>query len=380
MTATQKVKNYILKNPNLDNATLAAGCDSTSAFVSKLKAELRADGKLARRTDNWRRKKVEHPGLEKECETVGIPVDSVGNYWYKGKHFSIHAKTKAISFFDLQDEIIGNMKKHAPKYPKLKFRKEKNGHLLVIDPADVHLNKLASSFETGEDYNFDIAAKRILEGVEGILNKASGVAPISRILFISGNDKLHTDNTKSTTTSGTFQDTHLMWYDAYRMAVELERKVLELILQAAPVHYQFDPSNHDFQTGFFMAQTVAAWFSRCEGMTFDVTMAHRKYHRFYNNLIASTHGDGAKEQDLPLLMAHEAAKEWSECKHRYVYTHHIHHKKSKDYMSVCVESLRSPSGTDSWHHRNGYQHSPKAVEGYLHHPDFGQVARITHLF
>ena len=62
------------------------------------------------------------------------------------------------------------------------------------------------------------------------------------------------------------------------------------------------------------------------------------------------------------------------------YIHHIHHKKSKDYMSVCVEALRSPSGTDSWHHRNGYQHSPKAIEGFLHHAEHGQVARFNHLF
>jgi hypothetical protein len=49
-------------------------------------------------------------------------------------------------------------------------------------------------------------------------------------------------------------------------------------------------------------------------------------------------------------------------------------------MSVCVETLRSPSGADSWHHRNGYQHAPKAIEGFIHHPEHGQVARLTHLF
>jgi hypothetical protein len=27
-------------------------------------------------------------------------------------------------------------------------------------------------------------------------------------------------------------------------------------------------------------------------------------------------------------------------KHRYVYTHHVHHKTSKDYQGVTVESLK----------------------------------------
>jgi hypothetical protein len=49
-------------------------------------------------------------------------------------------------------------------------------------------------------------------------------------------------------------------------------------------------------------------------------------------------------------------------------------------MSVNVETLRSPSGTDSWHHKAGYQHSPKAIEGFIHSKKDGQVARITHLF
>ena len=49
---------------------------------------------------------------------------------------------------------------------------------------------------------------------------------------------------------------------------------------------------------------------------------------------------GEKNQDLPLLMATEFHMEWAETKHRYVFTHHVHHKFSKDYIGLCVESLR----------------------------------------
>ena len=120
-------------------------------------------------------------------------------------------------------------------------------------------------------------------------------------------------------------------------------------------------------------------FNTVLNITFDTSMHHRKYFRYYNNLIGSTHGDGAKNNDLPLLMAHEA-KEWSECKHRYIYTHHIHHKQSKDIMSVTIESMRSPSGADSWHMRNGYMHAPKAIECFLHDKQHGQIAKFIHLF
>ena len=115
-------------------------------------------------------------------------------------------------------------------------------------------------------------------------------------------------------------------------------------------------------------------------ITFDVSIKHRKYYQYGKNLIGSTHGDGAKIDSLASLMAHETPKMWSDTKHRYFYTHHLHHKTGKDLIGCTVEALRSPSGTDSWHHRNGYTGSPKAIEGFLHHKEYGQIARLTHLF
>ena len=54
---------------------------------------------------------------------------------------------------------------------------------------------------------------------------------------------------------------------------------------------------------------------------------------------------------------------------------------TKDYHGITVESLRSPSGSDSWHHRKGYGVGGiKAVEGFIHSKDHGQVARLTHIF
>lgn len=326
-----------------------------------------------------RQKRLEkHEALKKEAEEIGIPVEDIKHYWHKGKHFSIFAKNKEISFEDLKNEIIESVKKHSPKYPKIIYPKYKDAHLFVISPADVHLNKLCSAFETGDEYTIEIAVNRVKEGIVSLLSKVKPYN-IDKILLIMGNDILHTDNAKSTTTSGTFQDTQIMWYDAFMIAKKLLIDIIETLLTVAPLQVQYNASNHDYMTGFLLAQTIEAWFSKTKDISFSVGMEHRKYFVYGKNLIGTTHGDGAKETDLALLMAHEN-KSWNECKHKYFYIHHIHHKKSKDYMSVCVEALRSPSGTDSWHHRNGYAHAPKAIEGFLHHKEFGQVARFTHLF
>jgi hypothetical protein len=319
-----------------------------------------------------------HPALQQECEDVGLPVDDVNYYWYKGKNFSINVKNKTVDLWELKEEMIADMKQYSPKYPKIKYPKNKEGHLLVIDPADVHIGKLCKAFETGDEYNHKIAIERVMSGVEGVVEKSRGYE-VDKILLILGNDILHTDTPRNTTTSGTPQDTEMMWYDAFRTARQLYIDLVEYLMQIAPVHIQYDPSNHDYITGFFLMQSIEAWFHNSKDITFNISISHRKYFQYGLNAIGTTHGDGAKETDLALLMAHEC-NFWNDTKYRYFYTHHIHHKKSKDYMSVTVESLRSPSGTDSWHHKNGYSHSPKAIEGYLHSKTMGQICRFTHYF
>lgn len=327
----------------------------------------------------------QYRGVKAAAEQAGVDVESVKHGWLKTKDASLffknplHKDESQKQLEELSKQLIKDLKQFAPVYPEIKRKLGKKEHLLVLDPADIHIGKLADSFETGETYNNQIAVKRVKEGVQGILNKAQGF-PIDKILFIGGNDILHIDTPKNTTTSGTNQDTSGMWYSNFLIAKQLYVDILLQLIAVADVHFTFNPSNHDMMSGFFLADVIQTYFQNNKNITFDCSIAHRKRYRYGNNLIGTTHGDGAKHADLPLLMAQEFPIEWSKTKHRYVYTHHVHHKSSKDYAGVTVESLRSPSATDSWHHRKGFQHAPQAVEGFIHHYQNGQIARLTHLF
>lgn len=322
--------------------------------------------------------------IEEYCEHYGLDYSKIRS-WKLITHTAIPFYNVVFyeNFKDTQDtfreDLIKDLRQYSPNFPKLERVENNDSYLLVIDPADIHIGKLASAFETGETYNNQVAVQRVLSGVRGILEKVSSFK-IDKILFIGGNDILHIDNPKRTTTSGIPQDTDGMWHSNFLIAKKLYVDVLEILLSVADVHFTFNPSNHDYMNGFFLAQVIEAYFKNCENITFDCSIAHRKGFKYHNNLIGTTHGDGAKQQDLPLLMAQEFPIEWSQTKHRYIYTHHVHHKTSKDYIGITVESLRSPSGTDSWHSRNGYQHAPKAVEAFLHCKHNGQIARITNLF
>jgi hypothetical protein len=324
-------------------------------------------------------------GILNACESVGVSPDTSPMLWLKTKHESVRVTnplfkpTEQLNYEQLQKSLLADLKDYSPKYNTYQRETLKDANLLVIDPADIHIGKLCSAFEVGESYNNQIAVNRVLNGVNGILDKTSSFK-IDKILFVIGNDVLHIDNPRRTTTSGTPQDTDGMWHSNFLIAKQLYIDIIEKLICVADVHVVFNPSNHDYTNGFFLAQVIETHFRNCQNVTFDCSISHRKYFVYGQNLIGTTHGDGAKMLDLPMLMATEAPQDWAKCKHRYVYVHHLHHKWSKDVFSVCVEGLRSPSGTDSWHHRNAYEHAPKAVEGFIHSKEHGQIARITHLF
>ena len=275
------------------------------------------------------------------------------------------------------------IEEYSPTYTTIKYTK--GNHLLVINPADIHIGKYANELETGEQYDCETAVVRVLEGIEGLIQKSKGF-DIDRVLFCVGNDVLHIDNVYNTTTKGTHQDTDGKWWEHYEIALMLYVKCIETLRQIAPVDVIHSMSNHDYQSGFHLAHTLKSWFRKTDDVSFDITVANRKYYNYGNNLIGLEHGDGAKMDKLPLLMAQEKPEMWSKSKFRYWYLHHIHHKvkhkwlDAKDYIGVTVEYMRSPSSADSWHSRKGFCGAYKACEAFVHDKESGQVARLTHYF
>lgn len=306
--------------------------------------------------------------------------------WVKTDDASIFIKkeNRVITYAEIRDDLCEQIKKYAPKYPKIKRRPIKNKHLLILDPADIHVGKLSKTEETGQEYNIQLAKQRCREGVQGILDKAQGFS-LEKILFIIGNDILHTDNPFRKTTSGTPQDTDGQWWEIFKEAKSLYVEIIEMLVQVADVEVVYCPSNHDFMSAFMLADTLQSWFYNNKNVSFSIDIKHRKYVQYGLNMLAFDHGDGCKETDTKDLMADEAPKMWGDTKFRYSYKHHLHHKKrlryrdGQDFIGVTVEYLRSPSSPDAWHHRNGYV-APKAIEGFVHHKEYGQVARLTHYF
>tara|TARA_R110000744_G_scaffold35775_3_gene82660 strand:+ start:234 stop:1361 length:1128 start_codon:yes stop_codon:yes gene_type:complete len=372
---------------------------------SKQEFRPRVPIKLKEHFDKWM---SHHKALRYECEEVGIPINKVKQYWHKGKNFSIMVKGDSADtdITQLMDDHLKKIKAMSPFKPKI-TKKYKGGHCLIIDPADVHIGKLAIKAETGDDYNSEIAIERMKQGVMELYNRASATANIEQIIFVGGNDMLHTDTTDGKTTAGTSQDTCGMWWENYTLAWMTCAELITALSEKCKVHYIHCPSNHDWESGFHLAQNVAAYLWNNKNVTTDVTNAHRKYVNYGRCLFGFTHGDGAKETQLPSLMADEAKSAWATADHKHIYCHHLHHKIKNAYQKgvkmniekehsdvtviqcktngcdedrVNVEYLRSPSGTDSWHSRNGYSGGKKAIEAFIFDPVLGERARLVEFF
>jgi len=320
----------------------------------------------------------------------GLNPQEVKHGWVKDDNASLFIKNhnykepETIAIEKSFNELLETYKDYAPIYPTIERAKSKDSHLLVVDIADLHINKYATSELTGAEYNSKKAVERAIEGTKGLLQKSIGFG-IDKILFVIGNDVLNTDNLSNSTTKFTPQDTDVSWHEAFKIAYECYVKSLELCLSVADVDVIHCPSNHDFMSGTFLAETLKAHFRLCDNITFDTSSAYRKYYQYFGNLIELEHGDKGKVADLPLVIAQQQPKMWAECKFRYGYLHHVHHsdkrqfQSSKDYIGLNVTYLRSPSSADIWHSDNGYLNMV-AVEAFIHSKENGRVAQITHYF
>jgi hypothetical protein len=311
---------------------------------------------------------------------------------------------------NLIDQFIENLAEYKPLDEKLFAPRVNLGAkgecLAVVDLADVHFGKLCETTETNHKYNIDVARHRATEGTRALLKDASGVG-IGRILFVMGNDILHTENGKSTT-SGTPQDTDGNYFTAWKAA---EYSSIDAIGQCAAVadtDLLHCMSNHDWRSGWALSQTIAASMrdhSMVRATGYNLSERHRKFYGFENNALLLTHGDGTKEEKLYGHFVQEAKELVSNCQNLYALLHHVHHKISKrrgvdvfqsekDHngmtaivtgaprpqgVHVGIEYVRSPSPPDGWHDRNGYLNR-QGVECFIYHPHDGQKHRITEWF
>jgi len=105
-----------------------------------------------------------------------------------------------ITFEDV-DRYFAN-KDFSASLPSVKCEYDATGEILEVCIPDLHSGLLSCKDETGEEYNLYIAKKRFFKALSDIVGRCHHHS-ISKILFVTLGDLLHTDNDVQTTTKGT---------------------------------------------------------------------------------------------------------------------------------------------------------------------------------
>lgn len=261
---------------------------------------------------------------------------------------------------------------------RLDLKPTKRPYAAVIGLSDFHWGKYSDAGENWEQFDREIAAKRLFDCTEEVLSRMAQFGAPEKLYVPVGSDFFQIDNQQGTTTRGTVQDMDGTPAEILVSGCEFMVSWVNRLRQVCPVELVLMSGNHDRHSGLALLLYLDAYYRTSIDVTVNRTRTPRVYTRYGENLIGFVHGDKVgKTKDLAGLMAREAKEDWS-ANHRTIYTGHLHYEKTETDVSYGVtrRQLPSLSGPDRWHAASGYVGAPKSLPVYLHDKDKGLVAVI----
>ncbi|MEC5422109.1 SANT/Myb-like DNA-binding domain-containing protein [Virgibacillus sp. C22-A2] len=185
------------------------------------------------------------------------------------------------------------------------------------------------------------------------------------VLFIIGNDLLHVDNFRNTTSSGReIQQIDMVqaWKDAKAFYYPLLGYALE---NSNKVKIMYIKGNHSESMEWAFVQMLKARFPQ---IIFDDEFKERKVHMLGLNFCGANHGDKKKMKNISENFAVEFPIEWSKAKTRTVFTAHLHHELVIDKGGIVIRQLSTRVPADIWHDDMGYTTAHKRFQ--VHEYDY----------
>ena len=172
------------------------------------------------------------------------------------------------------------------------------------------------------------------------------------INIVIGQDMIHNDNFKGTTTKGTpiekinvvkaWNDAKTFWYNIIDKAIEKANKVQIIYSQG----------NHDkFVTWSFIQMLKERY-----GDIVEDSLKERKCITYGTNFIGITHGDFRKNKpmDLRSQFSVKFPLEFAQSKVKEIHCGHLHHETEKDEYGVMCRRLCTSGKEDEWSDEEGY--------------------------
>lgn len=257
-------------------------------------------------------------------------------------------------------------------------------HLLEISLPDLHVGKLSHAPEVGENYDLKLAHAIAIEATANLYAKASAF-PIDQILLPVGNDFFNVNNALGETAGGTRQDEDGRWKKSFKAGLAIAVEQIEMLRGKVKkgIDVVVVAGNHDPERIYYMGCVLEGIYRHTSDVRINNSEPTRKYFRYGATLLGFTHGHAEKHAQLPLIMAGERPKDWSETTHREWHLGHLHHRRESRYVAgiengpVVVRILPSLSTADAWHYQQGYVGSKRSAEAYLYSLKHGYTGHLS---
>lgn len=268
------------------------------------------------------------------------------------------------------------------KLPRINFtdikRVSDNKKLLVIPISDLHYGLLSEDNTSGNEYNMEIAERRVKEYVRTTvenINKSS----IDTVLISFGNDYFNCDNVQGTTNRGTPQDNEASYTTIFDKGVNLGISLVDYLLQTFDKQVDINvigvQGNHDLQSSHAMSLALYYNYKNNDRVNVDTYSDEksRYYYRFGENLIGFGHETKIKE--CHRIMSSEC-RDWSNYKYRTMFLGHLHKEEVLDTGALVARRLPILSGRSKWSETQGYDSHPRA-QSFVFDRDKGLVNIIN---
>ncbi len=253
---------------------------------------------------------------------------------------------------------------------QIKNTEDKRVSILLGDP---HIGMLSWFFETGADFDCKIAESHMVTAVDLMVERCphAGSCVVANL-----GDFFHAnDDTALTPRGGNRLDVDSRFVRVTEIGYRMLRGIIDRAREKYPKVIVVNlPGNHDPNAARGIGKWLEAVYENCPEVEILPNANPYVFLEFGDNLHMYHHGDGAKVEQLPAVMAAwDKGRPWGRCEYREIQHGHYHHLRQKEHPGVVVEGSRTLAPGDFWHHMQGYR-SGRGMRAIVHHRTLGRLS------
>ncbi len=355
----------LLKACNIDPAEWTVVTMSVAAWSTGMKFKATKSGEVGEAAEI----------VDEDGHAVDAKIKYAQQYSVRAKLARNHQGRFARAVID---GLLEDCAKKSPKPPRITYAPlhVKSGNMAEVSLYDHHFGLLAWGKETGwQDYDLD-KADALWDTATDKLFERIQPHNLQQITMVMGNDLFHVDSRRNMTFAGTPQDVDTRYRKLVQHVNAIVRDQIDRMREIAPVRVITIPGNHDPETVFHLGEVLHAYYHNDPHVEIDIEPAPRKYYRWGRNLVGLQHGTCGKGalQKLPMIMARERQRDWSDTWYRFFNTGHLHHESSMDIQGVIVRRMMNLVPPCAWASENLYVGSARGAQAFIMNDQEGLIA------